>query len=169
MPPGASFQVTHYVPSYCFPELWPNANFLSAVPPEAQQFTVGWHPTWVADFFSPQTGFKNRKRFAELFDLENCVALGEVGLDYEQEQNPEHHQKQAIMLQALVQKAIVKGKPLLLHIRDPIGQNEANCGVVICLRRLIYWQHTQFTYTALVIPGGNWVCGSHGSANASSA
>ena len=37
-PPGASFQVTCCVLSYCFLELWPNADFLSAVPPEAQQF-----------------------------------------------------------------------------------------------------------------------------------
>ena len=125
-PPGASFQVTRCVPSYCFPELWLNANFLSAVPPEAQQFAVGWHPTQVADFSNPQTGFENRKRFAELFDSENCIALGEVGLDYEWEQNPECCQQQAIMLQALVQKAIAKGKPLLLHIRDPVGENEAN-------------------------------------------
>ena len=126
VPPGASFQVTRCVPSYCFLELWPNANFLSAVPPEAQQFAVSWHPTWVADFFNPQTGFKNQKRFVELFNSDNCIALGEVRLDYEQEQNPEHRQQQAIMLQALVQKAIVKGKPLLLHIHDSVGQNEAN-------------------------------------------
>ena len=125
-PPGASFQVTRCVPSYCFPESWLNANFLSAVPQEAQQFTVSWHPTRVADFFNPQTGFKNWKRFTELFDSDNCIALGEVGLDYEQEQNPERCQQQAIMLQALVQKAIAKGKPLLLHICDPVGQNEAN-------------------------------------------
>ena len=125
-PPGASFQVTRCVPSYCFPELWPNANFLSAVPPEAQQFAIGWHPTRVADFFNPQTGFENRKRFAELFDSDNCIMLWEVGLDYEREQNPERCKQQAIMLQALVQKAIEKGKPLLLHIRDPVGQNEAN-------------------------------------------
>ena len=125
-PPGVSFQVTRCVPSYCFPELWPNADFLSAVPPEAQQFAVGWHPTRVADFFDPQTGFQNRKMFADLFNSENCIALGEVGLDYEREQNPERRQQQAIMLEALVQKAIAKGKPLVLHIRDPVGENEAN-------------------------------------------
>ena len=125
-PPGVSFQVTRCVPSYCFPELWQNADFLSAVPPEAQQFTVGWHPTRVADFFNPQTGFQNWKMFADLFNSENCIALGEVGLDYEQEQNPERRQQQAIMLEALVQKAIAKGKPFVLHIRDPVGENEAN-------------------------------------------
>ena len=97
--------------SYCFPELWPNADFLSAVPPEAQQFTIGWHPTQVADFFNPQTGFENRKMFADLFNSDNCIVLGEVGLDYEREQNPEWCQQQAIMLEALVQKAITKGKP----------------------------------------------------------
>ena len=125
-PPGALFQVTHCVPSYCFPELWPNADFLSAVPPEAQQFAVGWHPTRVADFFNPQTGFENRKMFVDLFNSDNCITLGEVGLDYEQERNPERRQQQAIMLEALVQKAIAKGKPLVLHIRDPVGENEAN-------------------------------------------
>ena len=52
--------------------------------------------------------------------------LGEVGLDYERERNPEQCQQQAIMLQALVQKAMAKGKPLVLHIRDPVGENEAN-------------------------------------------
>ena len=125
-PPGASFQVTRCVPSYCFPELWPNADFLSAVPPAAQQFAVGWHPTRVADFFNPQTGFENQKMFADLFNSDNCIALGEVGLDYERERNPERRQQQAIMLEALVQKAIAKGKPLVLHIRDPVGENEAN-------------------------------------------
>ena len=30
------------------------------------------------------------------------------------------------MLEALVQKAIVKGKLLVLHIRNPVGENEAN-------------------------------------------
>ena len=92
--------------------------------------------------------------FADLFNSDNCIALGEVGLDYEQEQNPERHQQQAIMLQALVQKAIAKGKPLLLQFATLLERMR---------------QHTQFTYTALVIPGGNWVCGSHGSLNASSA
>ena len=52
--------------------------------------------------------------------------LGEVGLDYERERNPERHQQQAIMLEALVQKAIAKGKLLVLHICDPVGENEAN-------------------------------------------
>ena len=125
-PPGASFQVTCCMPSYCFPELWLNADFLSAVPLEAQQFAVGWHPTRVADFFNPQTGFENRKMFADLFNSDNCIVLGEVGLDYEWEQNPEQRQQQAIMLEALVQKAIAKGKPLVLHICDPVRKNEAN-------------------------------------------
>ena len=132
-PPGVSFQVTCCVPSYCFPELWPNADFLSAVPLEAQQFAVGWHPTRVADFFNPRTRFQNRKMFADLFNSENCIALGEVGLDYEREQNPERRQQQAIMLEALVQKAIAKGKLLVLHICDPVGENEAN----LCCRNLL--------------------------------
>ena len=125
-PLGASFQVTCCVPSYCFPELWPNADFLSAVPPEDQQFAVGWHPTRVAHFFNPQTGFENRKMFADLFNSDNnCITLGGVGLDYERERNPERHQQQAIILEALVQKAIAKGKLLVLHIRDPVRENES--------------------------------------------
>ena len=73
-------------------------------------------------------------KVSELFNLDsNCIASGEVGLDYEQEHNLACGEQQEIMLQALVHKALTKGKPLLLHLCNPVGQNQ----VTLCCDNLL--------------------------------
>ena len=109
-----------------FRKLWPSAEFLAQqLPPKANRFALGWHPTRAAAFFDPTKRSKNRAKFQELLGLENCIAVGEIGLDYEWEQRPFWQEKQGEMLQWLVQHALDNQKPLLFHLRDPDNESPA--------------------------------------------
>ena len=54
---GVACHMVRCVPCYCFPELWPEVNYLNnQLPSSADQFAVGWHPTCVYDYFDPVKG-----------------------------------------------------------------------------------------------------------------
>ena len=118
-PKGMACQIIRAVPSYCFPEIWPSVEYLQyQLPESADRFSVGWHPTRVSDYFDARKGGKCRAEFYERVSLQRCIALGEVGVDYERERSPYGQGQQRELLRAMVQKAKALQKPLLLHIRD---------------------------------------------------
>ena len=118
-PKGMACQIIRAVPSYCFPEIWPSVEYLQyQLPESADRFSVGWHPTRVSDYFDARKGGKCHAEFYERVSLQRCIALGEVGVDYERERSPYGQGQQRELLRAMVQKAKALQKPLLLHIRD---------------------------------------------------
>ena len=118
-PPKISCEMTRCVPSYCFPEIWPTPEYLmGSLPAGADRFAMGWHPTRINDFFCPNKGYAFQSKFVQCLSLERCIAVGEVGIDYERERNPEHRLQQEELLACMVEKAKLAKKPLLLHIRD---------------------------------------------------
>ena len=127
--------MVHCVLCYCFPEIWPEVNYLNnQLPLSADQFAVGWHPTHVYDYFDPAKGGRFRAEFLERLALPKCIALGKVGLDYLQEKDPRWMGQQGEMLQPLVEKAKAHDKPLLLHICNQEGETAT---FEECLRILV--------------------------------
>ena len=56
-PKGVTCHIVRCVPCYCFPEIWPDVNYLNnQLPSSADRFAVGWHPTCVYDYFDPTKG-----------------------------------------------------------------------------------------------------------------
>ena len=75
-------------------------------------FCAGFHPSELARF---QDG--DWERLIELCKHEKCVAVGEIGLDYHYENNPEKAvQKEAFLRQ--LQIADEAGLPVVIHSRD---------------------------------------------------
>ena len=79
---------------------------------EAVYFCAGFHPSELARF---EAG--DWERLRELCRHEKCVAVGEMGLDYHYENNPEKSvQKEAFLRQ--LQIADEAGLPVVIHSRD---------------------------------------------------
>ena len=56
-PKGVACHIVYCIPCYCFPEIWPEVNYLNnQLPSSADQFAVSWHPTRVYDYFDPAKG-----------------------------------------------------------------------------------------------------------------
>ena len=122
-PKGVTCHIVCCVLCYCFPEIWPEVNYLNnQLPSSADWFAVGWHPTRVYDYFDPAKGGGFQAEFLKRLALPKCIALGEVGLDYVWEKDPFWMGQQGEMLRALVEKAKAHDKPLLLHIRNQEGE-----------------------------------------------
>ena len=121
-PKGVACHIVCCVLCYCFPEIWPDVNYLNnQLPSSANRFTVGWHPTRVYDYFDLAKGGRLQAEFLEHLAFLKCITLGKVGLDYLQK-DPFWMGQQGEMLRALVEKAKAHDKPLLLHIRDQEGE-----------------------------------------------
>ena len=89
---------------------------MGSLPAGADRFAIGWHPTQINDFFCPNKGYAFRSKFVQCLSLERCIAVGEVGIDYERERNPERRLQQEELLACMVEKAKLAKKPLLLHM-----------------------------------------------------
>lgn len=77
--------------------------------------SVGVHPEY-ADKLTDD----DLNRFAETYKSEKTVAIGEIGLDYHYETNPDREtQKKALIKQ--LKLAAELGAPVVLHIRDAHG------------------------------------------------
>lgn len=93
----------------------------------------GMHPHYVCDM--------DNSRLDELsgyMQLEKCVALGEIGLDYHYDFSPRDAQKEWFALQLELAQSMEK--PVILHIREAFGDcmdilsahREKLCGVMHC-------------------------------------
>lgn len=77
--------------------------------------TVGIHPE-----FADKLTENDLKRFKEMWKSEKTVAIGEIGLDYHYETNPDREtQKKAFIEQLKLAHEL--GAPTVLHIRDAHG------------------------------------------------
>lgn len=74
-------------------------------------FAAGIHPH-DAESFGPDT----EPRLTELLQSDNCVALGEIGLDYYRDYSPHDIQKQAFEAQLAMASEL--GLPVIIHDRE---------------------------------------------------
>ena len=79
---------------------------------ESVYFCAGFHPSELAKW---QDG--DLQRLETLCQHEKCVAVGEIGLDYHYENNPEKDEQKQRFIQQL-QLANKLGLPVVLHSRD---------------------------------------------------
>ena len=79
---------------------------------EEVYFSAGFHPSELAKYKDGDL-----ERLTELCRHEKCVAVGEIGLDYHFEDNPEPETQRGFFLQQLT-IADELGLPVVLHSRD---------------------------------------------------
>lgn len=93
----------------------------------------GMHPHYVCDMDNSLLD-----ELKSYMQLEKCVALGEIGLDYHYDFSPRDAQKEWFAVQLELAQSI--GKPVILHIREAFGDcmdilyahREKLCGVMHC-------------------------------------
>lgn len=81
--------------------------------------TIGMHPTDNQHEQFEYEAYKNLAAHPEV------VAIGECGLDYYRDQNPEMKQKQEALFREHVRLAQEVGKPLMIHARPSKGTMDA--------------------------------------------
>ena len=79
---------------------------------EGVYFCAGFHPSELDKYNEGDL-----ERLAELCRCEKCVAVGEIGLDYHFEDNPDHETQKELFIKQLV-LADELGLPVVLHSRD---------------------------------------------------
>lgn len=77
---------------------------------------VGMHPH-TAEYFGPEMA----DGLARLLERPKIVALGEIGLDYYYDLSPRDVQRRVFDAQLSI--AALKGLPVILHVRDAIGES----------------------------------------------
>jgi TatD DNase family protein len=80
--------------------------------------SVGRHPNGAAGFDS-----RAAEDIAELARHERVVAIGETGLDYYRDRAPRDEQRTAFEAQIAIARRA--GLPLVIHLRDPAGGDQA--------------------------------------------
>ncbi len=75
-------------------------------------FTAGFHPSELHKYKDGDLD-----RLSDLCDHEKCIAVGEIGLDYHFDDNPEPALQRRLFLQQM-RLAEKKGLPIVIHSRD---------------------------------------------------
>ena len=115
---NSPFTFTALVPSFAFPFQWSFTSSIHELPATMQQFALGWHPKSADLWQNP--AFVNE--FVRRLDNSNCVAVGEVGLDYSTQPSPEQEHFQTEVLMMALSQARHRGLPVVFHCReDPHG------------------------------------------------
>ena len=134
-PKGLSFHLDRAFPCFTFPESWPNPQNL-ILPQQINCFTLGWYPTRTSQFLQ-DPGHQYHDHFYKLQQHSRMVALGEIGLDYEQCKSSSGQQHQQDMLEYLCLYQHTKDCPILLHCRDPPGMNQALLDTLAILKQRV--------------------------------
>jgi TatD DNase family protein len=79
---------------------------------------VGRHPNSAAGFDE-----RDAAQIEALAGHERVVAVGETGLDYYRDRGPRDDQRRAFAAQIEIARRL--GLPLVIHMRDPVGSDEA--------------------------------------------
>jgi TatD DNase family protein len=80
--------------------------------------SVGRHPNSAAGFYE-----HDAEELERLAGAEEVVAVGETGLDFYREGSPPDEQRRAFLGQIRVAQEVAK--PLVIHVRDPEGSEDA--------------------------------------------
>jgi len=104
------FKVETYIYSCNFPDHWSVAEELADYP--KVYLTVGLHPHVVSGPIHPSI----QARQSALMRHPKCIAIGEVGLDYDRHRSVEKQHAQRRYLQAVLLE--LQGRPLVIHCRS---------------------------------------------------
>ena len=117
--PDEPVDVNLQIPCYAFPEMWPTAQTLQSNPQSAYNIAIGFHPRSALEYYP-----KMWRQFLQVTEYHQCVAIGEVGLDYTRGVTEDNIKKQYWCLAATVERALGLNKPLVVHCRG--GKNLYN-------------------------------------------
>lgn len=87
---------------------------------EKVRFLIGSHPEIVNQDFDVKNYLKNQENILKTVDLKskNIVGIGEIGLDYYHEKNPEVQKKQQKLFESQIELAINLGFSIQIHSRN---------------------------------------------------
>ena len=118
------------IPCYAFPEMWPTAQMLQSNPQSAYNIAIGFQPRSALEYYP-----KMWRQFLQVTECHQCVAIGEVGLDYTRDVTEDNIKKQYWCLAATVERAPGMNKPLVVHCRG--GKNIYNRSATLDCRTIL--------------------------------
>ena len=116
LPASANFGISKFVGIFCRPTTWPTAAERVVLRQDSRlMYAYGWHPKRLEE----AGGIKNEvnwERLESRLGTRNCVALGEIGLDYTQ-----GSPRRGLQLEALPRLLEIGDrlrKPVVIHCRE---------------------------------------------------
>ena len=131
---------SHILCSLAYPSSWQALASLSEA--DAMFFQVGLHPR-IAN--SPVTD----RTFDRLVDMSRhpkCIAIGEVGLDYQCQPSPQERRNQTAFLRRVADFADFRGLPMVIHARLDSRPSEVYIDVLNLLRQHLRISHPVYIH-----------------------